>query len=280
MSQKTVIHESIDGYEIVKGFGEATPDAIATWATIQAKVLALDELAQLNSLKAKITTQATLAQNAQVLAQAAKKAGNAASYNTYNAQYLAAVAAIATLNDQLPALVTAYETARRNLFDENTVYCLPDPKSEQAISDTDYTTMKANFDVLTASQKLLLSGGTVADYRGTTYWTKTSGVWVSATIEALGVSIPDGSVAASALTDTQKAEIATQAETARVAALTDAQKLEEATNAQAAAKTSAAQTYQEALSTGTDAATALAASQATYKAALTKINATYGTSLT
>lgn len=279
MSQYTVVHENVDGYEIVRFFREATADAQGTWAAIQSKVLALDELAQVNSCKAKIAAQVATSQSAKTLALAATKAGNTSSYTTYNAQYLAAVAAIATLQDEIVTLQAAYDTAVAALFEANTVYHLPNPANEETITDAQYATMKAAADALSANQQLLLAGGTVVDYRGTTYWTETSGVWASTTIEALGVSIPDGSVAASALTDAQKNEIATKAETARVAALTDAQKLEEATNAQSAAKAAAAQTYQEALITGTDAATALAASQASYKAALAVINTKFGTSL-
>jgi hypothetical protein len=278
MSQKTVIHSTVDGYEVVKGFSEATIDAIATWAAIQAQVLALDELAQVNSVKAKIVAQATAAQNALALATAAQTAGNTASYNTYYAQYTAAVAAIATLEDELVPLEAAFVTAKNELFEANAVYFTPGP-GEDAITDASYTTLKAAFDALTANQQLLLSGSTVVDYRGTTYWTLTNSVWASTTISALGVSVPDGSAIASALTDAQKAAIATQVETARVAALTDAQKLAEAQSAQAAAKTSAAATYNEELISGTAAATALSDTQAQYKTALAAINTKYGTSL-
>lgn len=278
MGKKTVIYEDIDGYQVVKMFSDATVDAVSTWSKISDKVQALDELAQANSTKKKIVSEQSTANSAYTLALSAQKAGKTTSYNAYLAQYKAAVAQAAVHEETLVSQMAAYQTARNTLFEDNKTYFTPG-SGETVLDDDTYTALKAAFDALTEHQKLTLSGDVVADYRGSTYWTKTDGTWSSTTISALAVTVPDGSVLQADLTDSEKTEIEEQTEAARVAALTDDEKETEAEEAAAVAKTAAAALYNEELISGTDAATALSDSQAYYKEQLAVINAKYGTTI-
>lgn len=278
MSQKTVLYSDIDGYQIVKGFAEATVDPVKTLNGIADKITSLDELARVNSCKAKIAAQLTAAQNYYNLASVAIKAGNTTQATSYQKQYEAAEAQIAVYEEELATLMSAYESAKMALYEANPVYSQPGP-GEAIIDDSTYTALQAAFDALAAHHELTIAGASVVDYSGETYWLKTDREWSSTVISALGVSLPDGAVLAADLTDDQRTEIVDQIETARIAALSEADKLTEAESAQAAAKTAAAAAYNEGLIEGKDAATALSDSQTQYKAVLAEINTKFGTSL-
>lgn len=224
--KRTVLHAGIDGYEIVAGFGEATIDAVATWAAIQGKVITLDELAQLNGLKAKIAAQADIANSSRSLANSALKAGNQVGYNSYTEQAVAAEASIASMEAEFPLLAAAFEEARTALMAENAEYCLPNPASEQIISDEEYARIKPLFEALGENEQLLLAGGTVKDFRGEKYWLKKD-AWISVTISALGEAIPKGAVLESQLTDAQSQEISDESEANRISALTAEEKAAE-----------------------------------------------------
>jgi len=275
---KTVITQNIDGYEIVTAFGEATVDGVATWSAIQDKVIALDELTQVNALKTKIQAQVDIAANMAQLAENATKSGLLVQAESYAAQQKSALSQADALGVDMPTLVEAFEAKRKELFEANAVYHIL-PSGESQITDAQYETMKTAFDNLTDNGQLLLAGGEVADYRGKSYWIKKSEKWESATISTLGVPIPSGGILTANLTSDEQLEIATQAEADRVSSLSDADKLAEALAAQSSVKKSTVQDYQEALISGEDATKALASSQEAYKTSLVAINAKYGTSL-
>jgi hypothetical protein len=279
MAKKTVLTKTVDGYELVAGFSDAQIDPVATWSKIQDTITASDENAHVTSIKQDIAVQLAVEQTAVTLMNSAADANDQVLYNTQKAAYDTAAAKIATLEVTLAAALSALDTFRTELFNSNATYFTPG-KNESILSDSDYTALKKTYDALTGNQVLCVTGAVVADYRNTTYWTKTGGSWTSTTISTLGVSVPSGSIVEVDLTSAQKTEISDQTETARIAALSDADKLTESTAKKTAAKTAAANMYTEEIISGTDSAAALSDSQASYKTALAEINKLYGTSLT
>jgi hypothetical protein len=238
MSQKIVLFQDLDGYQVIRGFDEATVDPMATWAAIADKLLGLDELAQVNSEKAKIATQVEAANNAYALAQSASRAGNATQAAAYEKQYAAAAAAIAVLEDVLVPLEAAYQAAKLALFQEGAVYSNPGPGAAM-ISDAEHERLAAALAAL-GDHEALTVAGVVADYRGKAYWLKSGGIWASTIISALAVEPPRGAVLEADLSDTQRQEIAAQVEASRIAALSDADKAAElAQKLQAAAQEAA-----------------------------------------
>ncbi|MBU1080896.1 MAG: hypothetical protein KKB59_10460 [Spirochaetes bacterium] len=235
---KTVVHENVDGYEIVRYFGDAQVDPVATWSKIQDKILALPELAQMNSVKAKITAQAQTGQDAFNLAAAAEKSGNFKAATSYQAQYQAAVAAIPVLEEELTPLAAAFDAARSALFEANAAYFTPGP-GESIISDADYEVLKAKADALASNQQLTVSGTYVADNRGKAWWAK-DGTWKRETTEQLGVPIPPGAILEEKLSESQKLEIAAESAAARLAGLTVEEREAEKTGALKAAAQEAA----------------------------------------
>jgi hypothetical protein len=99
----------------------------------------------------------------------------------------------------------------------------PDPIPGEAVFQDDDVQVKAlerNFAALADNQFLDLGGELIPDWRGTEYHLKVDDTWTVVKITEAGVSIPEGAIISGDLTDDQRAEIAAQAETARIAALT------------------------------------------------------------
>ena len=210
---KTVVHQNVDGFEIVTGFSEATVDPVATWAKLQPDVLALPELAQVNGVKTKISALALEATNQWEQATAAEKAGNTIGATAALAAYNSAVAQIAVLEQELGPINAAFEAARASLFEAGALYCTPGP-GENTLSDADHASLAAKFEALGEKEQLALTGEIVSDHRGEPYWTKGVDGWAQTLTATLGQVIPAGSVFDSELSPAQKSEIKAQADKA------------------------------------------------------------------
>lgn len=112
---------------------------------------------------------------------------------------------------------------------------------------------------------LLLSGSTIENLVGKSYFVKERGRWHQAQVQVLGEELPEGAILESALTEEHRAEMTQQNENDKWLAMTDDQVDErEAQALEAALKASAQRRYQNEISKGPE--EALREAQEFYKA--------------
>jgi len=215
---KTVIYSDIDGYQVVKYFAEAQVDPIVTMAKVSDKVLGLNELAQVNSVKAKVIALLISANNFTDLSNSANKTGNTTLAASYQKQSSAARAQVAVLEEEYAKVLAAYEKARNSIIEANSVFFTPGP-GESFISDENYAALKNQFDALHEDEKLCINGVVIKDLRDKTFWTKGT-KWESMTISSLGQGLPAGAILESDLDESQRAEISSEYEAARISGMT------------------------------------------------------------
>ncbi len=271
---KTIFHTNIDGFEVVLGFGEAfgLVDPIATSTKIAPLLLDSPEQQQVAAQSQAIQQRRMEAGQIAVQAKAAFAAGDPAAVQRLNAQYALALADVADMEAALVPLVQAFQAARSKLWEANASYFSP-PPGETLIPDDQASTLQMAFASKAPAQQLCMDGTLVGDFRGKIYWTP-GARWTKTVVTKLGDGAPAGGIEESALTGDQATAIAAQVEADRVAALTPGEIATEAANAKAGALAQAAQMKTE-LDIAGD-AQALAKSQAAYQAAITDIDAKYG----
>lgn len=280
---KTIFHATIDGKEVVLGFGDANGfiDPRATEIKIAPMLSALPETQQRQALEAELAALRTKA--AIALNEASKNmpvvlpdgkvlsVGNQELMRKHNGEYQMHLGSVAEAEKRIPSVVGAFETARAKLVVENAVYTHPKP-GEDLMEDASYAEMAAKFATKGDGQALLLTGEYIADLRGRDFWLTSP--WRHMTVDKLGEDVPAGAIMPDQLTPAQLGEIATAQEAQRVAALTPEQLAAEVERAKASALTQAAQMRAELEIAGDT--KALAKSQASYQAALADISAKYG----
>jgi hypothetical protein len=203
--------------KIITGFGECSVDPEATKAVVAGLLAKTPEYARAQSHQAKISAQRKIAGEAYALAEKAHNAGDKKNTAIHNASYLAALGAIAVLEDELRPLVEAYEAEFTRLYEENPVYFLCGPG--QCCCEN-YETLKAKFDALKEHERLTDEGEIIPDWRGTEHWYRAAkGKWVNGKIEFIGEELPDKFILPENLTEEQRKEIAAQEEAERIAAM-------------------------------------------------------------
>lgn len=280
---KTVFHTTIDGKEVVLGFGDANGfiDPRATEIKIAPMLSALPETQQRQALEAELAdlrTKAAIAlneagKNTPVVLPDGKvlSVGNQELMRKYNGEYQMHLGSVAEVEKRIPAIVGAFEAARARLVVANAVYTHPKP-GEDLMEDNAVAEMAAKFALRGDGQALLLTGEYIADLRGRDFWLASP--WRHMVIDKLGEEIPADAIIPDHLTPAQLSEIAASQEAERIAALTPEQLSAEIDRAKAAALTAAAQMRSELEIAGD--AKALAKSQAQYQTALVQISAKYG----
>ena len=149
---KTVIHQTMDGLDIVRGFGVAAVDNAALFAKIQPALAASDEVAACAALSKSIYAAALALERA-----------------TTQAEYTAARENCDALMKQSPVLAAALDARRRVLvaaFDQDpSIYFppgpLPDGRHEDLILDPRYSMLKASVDALPQGGMLMMDGVTI-----------------------------------------------------------------------------------------------------------------------
>jgi hypothetical protein len=268
---KTVIHQIVDGYDVVLGFGQAAVDPVALSAKVTPQLATTVEAGACASLSQAI--------NAAALSQA--QSTSQAIYNERTAALNALIAKWGPLSAALDARHTALNVA---LDQDPSVHFTPgsfDSVKEDFLLDPQFATLSAITDAQAVNpQRCMICIDTtlVVDNRGTLYWTQAGGIWTQALITTLGATVPDGATLDAALTADQRTQIAAQAEAARVASLSPDAALAEATAQQQAAKAIVAEVQTE-VTAGVSTAAQLASAQAVYAQALEAINAKYGLTL-
>jgi len=295
---KTVIHTTIDGFDIVLGFSDPQMDPVATAAKVDPLVQALPEIGQARTLGQQIAdAQSAMAYAAQQLGQA-RAQNNQIAIASQTQAFTNASSDLDTYQAQLRPVLAAIDDKKRLLMSANPVWFTPGSavgpdggtvyESLMPETDAEYNDGKTGHITATSlkaamagtpNQQLCIDGSIVADYRNVTVWSVAGSTWTKRIISALGDKPASGEIIDDNLTDSQRAAIGAQLEEARVAGLTAAQKLSEATAQQQAAKSVVAQVQSE-MTAGISTQAQLDNAVTDYKTVLAGINAKYGTSLT
>lgn len=283
---KTVFHATIDGHEVVLGFGEAHIAPVETYAIIEPLVARLPEYVAAQAAGLAVAKARQGAAHVLSMAEQAYKRGRRTEADHLNAEYKARcreidgdpTAAAGTperlgLEGALVPLVEGFEAAKRELITAHAVYFHP-REGEDLITDEQAAGLLEAWGEHRAGYALALDGTLIPDHRGRTYWRRVKGVWEGGSIDTLGLEPMAGAILESELTAEQHAEIAAQAEASRVAALSPEARDAEREQALQGAVARAAGLRSELEIAGD--AEALAKSQAAYTTAAQEIAAKYG----
>jgi hypothetical protein len=270
---KIVFVQNVDGYEVVRGFCEAALDPVGTaariaddMATCPEEIARAQKHAQIESAYEGVRKAAQAAANAYVAGDQATNLAKSKEAADFQSQGEALAA-------ELPALNAALEQKRAALSAEKGVYFTP-AQGEFLCTEEQVAAWKA---LEAAGSVVTMDGKQILDKRGVVYWIK-GATWASVMIRKLGEDIAAGGILDGDLSDTQKAEIASQIEAARVSDLPDAAKLAEASAAQRTAK-AAVVSVQAEVSAGISDQAALDEALAVYRTRLAEINAKYSLAL-
>lgn len=268
----TVFHTTIDGYEVMTGFGEATIDPVATFAVVTPILGATEEAKQLQAMNAQIQdAHAHIADAEQKKADAYVRGDNF-TFQLMAGQSAAYYAKVEDLQAQAVPLIQAQEAKKLVLMGEHAQYLSP-TVGEMILDDAGYAKLSAAAAKASKTQKVCMDGTTVDDYRGVTFWTN-DGRWTKSMISDLGETVPSTGLLDSALTADQRTAIAAQDEADRVAALSPDARLAEAKAAQTQAQANAAQAANVAAITGV-----AVDAKGQYADALSAISAKYSVNL-
>jgi hypothetical protein len=130
----------------------------------------------------------------------------------------------AAVEDQIKKNPDLAQTDLKTLFATYAVYSVNPAPGRKLISEADYGVHKAQFDALKEHQCLTEELEIIPDFRNTEYWEQLEGRWVKHKIEHIGETVPATAFLPDALTEAQRAEIAAQEQTDRIAALSPEEK--------------------------------------------------------
>lgn len=199
---KTIIFETIDGHDIIRGTGNVTIEPIETNKIVK-------EL-----LKETPEHQALEAKKAEYMQAAADRLTAIKSKD--NAKYKAAGEAMKTAQAAAIPLAKDLKAKIVSLRRENAVYF--EPRAGEVVRpDEEVKTLLKVIQGRAQGTFIALDGSVVQDNRGKVYFRKVNGKWGGTRILRLGDKVPADAVLDSDMTDTQIRE----AERDRVMALPD-----------------------------------------------------------
>jgi hypothetical protein len=226
MSAHTVLHGMVDGYDVVTGFSVATVDPQSTALKVEALSVLVPEQAAVDALQKQIADRwARLTQDfCAMFGTSAVEITGPAQAQWFQTNKALAQADVDVYAERLVAPLAALRAARAKIQTENTVY-FPLGDNEGILTDEQFAKLEAASQAIPegADVQLLITGDTVADYRGITYWTSPANgkgkAWASRTISKLGDVPGKDEIEDGKLSDAQRGEIQAASEAARVAAL-------------------------------------------------------------
>jgi hypothetical protein len=276
---KTVIYQNTDGYDIVRGFGDAALDPVATNQRIADDLMASDEAktravkhAQIEGAYVRVRAASQASANAHAVGDRATEQAQAKIAAEF-------VAEAEKLMADLPAMNKALDSRRQALIQERGVYFTPgggQHGNECLCTDAQVAQWRA---LEKPGYAVSLGLDQIPDNCGVRFWTNSKGKWSGKEITKLGETVPEDAILDADLSDTQKAEIGAQLEVERVKGLSPEAKIAEATVMRNSALASAQNTQAQAVIKGKGQAEAVTDAQAEYAAALEQINEKYGQNL-
>jgi len=271
---KTIFHANIDGYEIITGFADATPDPMATMAKISPMLPGLPEQQAVNEINDKIAArrQKVIDEFKGIFGHEPIELRSGAEGQWFaEARHKCEqdVSALATL---LVDPTRARDLAVKRLYDANTVYFQPG-ELEYLDTENRADTLIPIFVGRSDSEQVQLDGTLIPDFRGRRVWQK--GIWRDRVISKLGDKPGDDETLDDDLSDTDRSTIADKKETERVYLLTTEQKTAEVKMILDGLAAQAAARKDEAIIKGESTDHALRDAQAWYKAEEEKVRAKY-----
>lgn len=224
---KTIKTKQIDGYTVVESVQSANGfiDPEATKKIVAVEIEKTEAYKQIEALKKQMLDCAIKARENQAKARQAKQGGK--SYDEYWAAYKAEMEKFNAIQTELLPLAKTLKQEFTRLTLEHAVY-FNLPEGEELREDSEADEISAALESAASSGTVIaLQGGEiieVVDNRGKRFYQKSGGRWVGAEITKLGETAKKSAIAEADLTDDQRAEIAEQNESDRVAALKPADK--------------------------------------------------------
>lgn len=224
---KTIKTKQIDGYTVIESVQSANGfiDPEATKKIVAVEIAKTDVYKQIETLKKQMLDCAVKSKEA--LAKARQSKQGSKSYDEYVAEYKSQIEKFNSIQSDLLPLATTLKSEFYRLTLEHAVYFnLPD--GEELREDGEAEEIAAALESAASNNSVVaLQGGEiieVVDNRGKRFYQKSGGRWVGAEITRLGETAKKSAIAEADLTDDQRAEIAEQNESDRVAALKPADK--------------------------------------------------------
>jgi hypothetical protein len=217
---KTVITQNIDGYSVIKGFSNAAVDPEATKARVKE---ILTEDGDIGNLELEVKVIAAKNQEHLKSAKDAKRR----KLSVYPMKTLLLQTQIEELNKDHAVTVGKFIEKKNRLFKENAVYFAP-KKGEHILIDSDYKEIRDKLKSIPANHKpyvdvkdvngfvTSISFGTIPDYRGKKYYTKSNSKWSCHVIEKLNEEIPANGKLKDTLSRSELKEIQEQVDLNRI----------------------------------------------------------------
>ena len=262
--KKTVLFETIDGHEIIRGFDRPTVDPVETAKVVGELIKDTPEYQALDSKKAEYAE--AVGELSEI--QGKYKKGTKVSSEDQH-KWNTALGKMTVRQDELKPLAQDLADKTIAFRREHAIYF--EPRAGEVIKTV--AEVDALVDKINACKPgtiIALDGSIVHDNRGVAFYRKAGGKWVHGKIVRLGDKVPSDAVLEADVTDTQKGEI----ELDRVSALPDTEKSAERAMAESDALNMAAQMRNE-LEIKSD-TKALAKSRTAYKAEMARMENLYG----
>jgi hypothetical protein len=223
---KTIKTEKIDGLDVIVGICDASGfiDPEATRKIVEIEIRKTPEWKSLEEKKAEMQVFANQAAQA---AKNAKKAKTPGERNGFNGEYQENWKKIKDGQKEMLPIAQAIKKKYGELMLEHAKYFSLNP-SETYVEDAEAEEIENLMIEATAAGEVVARDKTrVPDFRGKRYWKKSGQTWAMAEITRLGDKPTSGAVEETALSESQRVEIAEQVEKDRIAAMKSADKLKE-----------------------------------------------------
>lgn len=223
---KTILHGNIDGYEIITGFADATPDPMATRMRIAPMIPGLTEQKAVNDIQEKINDRRrrVVEEFIGIFGHEPFELRSPAEADWYSKAKQACENDVNGIASLLTEPIKARDAAVKKLEDENQVYCQPGPL-EMLDHDNKSADLIPLFLARVDREQLQIDGTIVPDFRGIRLFNPDN--WSSRVISKLGDEPTGKEIAEVDLSDDHRAEIAAQKEVARLSKLTPDEKAAE-----------------------------------------------------
>jgi hypothetical protein len=215
---KLLITKEIDEHKIITGIqgagGLIDPEASRKNATKAIKKSATAK--EIGRLKSQIEVYAKQMIQA---SRNTKFAKTDAEKRKFADEYKLREGQLKELEKEIMPLAVKIKKEFQQAVRDNAEYFRPCP-GEEIVEDAEAENIKSKMIAATQAGTVLNRDlKQIVDYRGKKYWKKISGKWQYQEISKIGIEPASGSIAEADLTETNRAEITEQAETARIAAL-------------------------------------------------------------
>jgi len=223
---KTIFHGNIDGYEIITGFADATPDPMATMAKIAPMLPGLPEQQAVNEIQEKINArrQEVIDRFTGMFGHEPFELRSPVEADWYSKAKLSCENDVQGISSLLVEPVRLRDAAVKKLVEENTVYFQPG-ELEMLDKENKSAELIPLFLARTDHEQLQIDGNVIPDFRGIRVFIP--GAWTDRVISKLGEKPGAREVSEQDLTDDHRSEIAAVKESARLSKLTPDEKAAE-----------------------------------------------------